>query len=298
MTDRVALITGVTGQDGAYLAELLLSKGYIVHGIKRRSSSFNSARIDHLYQDPHGPGVKFFLHYGDMTDSTNLIRIMQEVQPDRDLQSRRPKPCSRHVRDAGIYRKCRRARHAALARSDPDPCAWRRRCDSTRPRRRSCTAWCRRCRSAKRRRSIRARPTRRPSSTPTGSRSTIARPTACTPPTAFCSTTKARSAAKPLSRARSPARSPRSSAWPAEQAVSRQSRRQARLGPCARLCRGHVADRPAARTRRLRAGDGRRRIRCANSSKRPSPKSADSIEWRGKGLDEKGVDMRDRPRSG
>jgi GDPmannose 4,6-dehydratase len=81
MSDRIALITGMTGQDGAYLAELLLDKGYVVHGIKRRSSSFNSARIDHLYQDPHGAGVKLFLHYGDMTDSTNLIRIIQEVQP-------------------------------------------------------------------------------------------------------------------------------------------------------------------------------------------------------------------------
>jgi len=81
MTERIALITGTTGQDGAYLAGFLLDKGYVVHGIKRRSSSFNTARVDHLYQDPHGTGVKFFLHYGDMTDSTNLIRIIQEVQP-------------------------------------------------------------------------------------------------------------------------------------------------------------------------------------------------------------------------
>src|SRR6204780_163634 len=81
MANPVALITGATGQDGGYLAELLLSKGYVVHGIKRRSSSFNTARVDHLYQDPHGSGVRFFLHYGDMTDSTNLIRIIQEVQP-------------------------------------------------------------------------------------------------------------------------------------------------------------------------------------------------------------------------
>ena len=79
---KVALVTGVTGQDGAYLSELLLSKGYVVHGIKRRSSSFNSARIDHMYQDPHVPGVHFQIHYGDMTDSTNLIRIIQSVQPD------------------------------------------------------------------------------------------------------------------------------------------------------------------------------------------------------------------------
>jgi GDPmannose 4,6-dehydratase len=79
---KTALITGVTGQDGAYLAELLLAKGYQVHGIKRRSSSFNTGRIDHIYQDPHESGAQLHLHYGDMTDSTNLIRIVQEVAPD------------------------------------------------------------------------------------------------------------------------------------------------------------------------------------------------------------------------
>ena len=79
---KVALITGITGQDGSYLTELLLEKGYVVHGIKRRSSSFNTQRIDHLYQDPHLENRNLFLHYGDMTDSTNLIRIIQEVQPD------------------------------------------------------------------------------------------------------------------------------------------------------------------------------------------------------------------------
>src|SRR6476646_3248405 len=79
---KVALITGMTGQDGAYLAELLLEKGYFVHGIKRRSSLINTDRIDHLYQDPHEKNVRFQLHYGDMTDSTNLIRIIQETQPD------------------------------------------------------------------------------------------------------------------------------------------------------------------------------------------------------------------------
>jgi len=79
---KKALITGVTGQDGAYLAEYLLEKGYEVHGIKRRSSSFNTARVDHLYRDPHEDDVRFFMHYGDLTDATNLIRIVQEVQPD------------------------------------------------------------------------------------------------------------------------------------------------------------------------------------------------------------------------
>ena len=77
-----ALITGVTGQDGAYLAEFLLKKGYEIHGLKRRASSFNTARVDHLYRDPHEQNVRFFMHYGDLTDSTNLIRIIQEIKPD------------------------------------------------------------------------------------------------------------------------------------------------------------------------------------------------------------------------
>jgi GDPmannose 4,6-dehydratase len=81
-TPKVALITGVTGQDGSYLAELLLEKGYIVHGIKRRSSQFNTQRVDHIYQDPHIDNARFHLHYGDLSDSTNLIRIVQETQPD------------------------------------------------------------------------------------------------------------------------------------------------------------------------------------------------------------------------
>ena len=79
---KTALITGITGQDGSYLAEFLLEKGYNVHGIKRRSSQFNTARIDHLYQDPHEQDVRFFLHHGDLTDSSNIVRIIQEVQPD------------------------------------------------------------------------------------------------------------------------------------------------------------------------------------------------------------------------
>src|SRR5215210_3451707 len=79
---KVALITGITGQDGAYLTELLLSKGYIVHGINRRTSLFNTDRIDHLYEDPHVADRRFILHYGDMTDATSLVRIIQLVQPD------------------------------------------------------------------------------------------------------------------------------------------------------------------------------------------------------------------------
>lgn len=79
---KTALITGVTGQDGAYLSELLLEKGYVVHGVKRRSSSFNTGRVDHLYQDPHESNLRFTMHYGDLTDSTNLIRLVQDIQPD------------------------------------------------------------------------------------------------------------------------------------------------------------------------------------------------------------------------
>ncbi|RLA19511.1 MAG: GDP-mannose 4,6-dehydratase, partial [Gammaproteobacteria bacterium] len=82
MTNKVALITGVTGQDGSYLAELLLEKGYEVHGIKRRASSFNTERVDHIYQDPHVDNAMFHLHYGDLTDTSNLTRILQLVQPD------------------------------------------------------------------------------------------------------------------------------------------------------------------------------------------------------------------------
>jgi len=82
VSDKVALITGITGQDGAHLARLLLAKGYVVHGIKRRSSSFNTARVDELYVDPHESETRFFLHHGDLTDATNLIRLMQEIQPD------------------------------------------------------------------------------------------------------------------------------------------------------------------------------------------------------------------------
>jgi GDPmannose 4,6-dehydratase len=82
MKRNVALITGVTGQDGAYLAEFLLGRGYVVHGVKRRSSSFNTGRVDHLYRDPHEDGVRFFMHHGDMTDATNLLRLLQELRPN------------------------------------------------------------------------------------------------------------------------------------------------------------------------------------------------------------------------
>jgi len=82
MKNKIALITGITGQDDAYLAELLLKKGYVVHGIRRRASLFNTDRIDHLYKDPHDPEARLFLHYGGMTDTSSIVRIIQHVQPD------------------------------------------------------------------------------------------------------------------------------------------------------------------------------------------------------------------------
>jgi GDPmannose 4,6-dehydratase len=91
---KTALITGITGQDGAFLSEFLLKKGYQVHGIKRRSSSFNTQRIDHLYQDPHVTNKHFILHYGDLTDTSNLIRIIQQIQPDEIYNPSTPSPCA------------------------------------------------------------------------------------------------------------------------------------------------------------------------------------------------------------
>src|ERR1700758_2723941 len=98
-SSKVALIAGATGQDGAYLAEFLLSKGYVVHGVKRRSSSFNTERVDHLIHDPHEEGVSFQLRYGDVTDATNIIRIVQETQPDETLTD-----CRSGTRCCGLRR--------------------------------------------------------------------------------------------------------------------------------------------------------------------------------------------------
>ena len=91
---RRALITGITGQDGSYLAELLLEKGYTVHGLIRRASTFNTSRIDHLYQDPHDPKARLFLHYGDLTDGSRLVTLMERIQPDRGLPPGRAVACA------------------------------------------------------------------------------------------------------------------------------------------------------------------------------------------------------------
>ena len=193
---RVALITGVTGQDGAYLAEFLLKKGYEVHGIKRRASSFNTARIDHLYQDPHVEARNFILHYGDMTDSSNLIRIVQQVQPDEIYNlaaqshvavSFEEPEYTANADGIGALRLLEAIRLLGLEKrtrfyqaSTSELYGLVQETPQKRPRP-----------------STRAAPTRWPSSTPTGSRSTTARPTACTRATASSSTTRARAAARP-----------------------------------------------------------------------------------------------------
>ena len=132
MTKKVALITGITGQDGAYLAELLLEKDYEVHGIKRRASSFNTDRIDHLYQDPHEEDQRFFLHYGDLSDSLSLVRIIQKIQPDEiyNLGAQSHVAVSYcfaawRLRGAGIHRQFRRPRHPAHPRGGADAGAYK-----------------------------------------------------------------------------------------------------------------------------------------------------------------------------
>jgi GDP-mannose 4,6-dehydratase len=193
MSDKVALITGATGQDGAYLAELLLGKGYSVHGIKRRSSSFNTDRVDHLYQDPHEKNPRFMLHYGDMTDATNLIRIIQDSQPTEiynlaaqshvqvsfetpeytaNADALGPLRLLEAIRILGLEKRTRFYQASTFR--------------SVRPR------------SARLRRSIRALPMAWPSFMASGLRLIIAKLMGCTPQTASCSTMKGQRAAKPL----------------------------------------------------------------------------------------------------
>ena len=194
---KVALITAITGQDGSYLAELLLNKDYVVHGVKRRSSLFNTERIDHLYEDPHRSGRRFVLHHGDLTDSTNLIRIIQEVQPDEiyNLAAMSHVAVSfdtpeytanadgigtlrilEAIRLLGLEKKTRFYQASGselygLVQETPQT-------ETTPFYPRS--------------------PMRLPSCTLTGSPSTIARPMASTLATAFCSTTNRRYAGRPL----------------------------------------------------------------------------------------------------
>ena len=116
---KKALITGITGQDGSYLADLLLEKGYEVHGIIRRASTFNTARIDHLYADPHINGVRMFLHYGDLSDSVNLVKLLYDLKPDEIYHLGGAKPCAGELRHSGIHRGRYRPGHDSHSRSDP-----------------------------------------------------------------------------------------------------------------------------------------------------------------------------------
>ena len=204
MHKKVALITGITGQDGAYLTEFLLNKGYVVHGIRRRTSLFNTARIDHLYKDFHDPEACLFLHYGDMTDSSSLVRIIQQVRPDEiyNLSAQSHVAVSfeepeytansdalgalRVLEAIRILSLEKETRFYQASSSELYGLVQETPQKETTPR------------------SIRAPLMRWPSSTLTGSRSIIARPTAFMPAMASCSITKVRFAAKISSRARSP----------------------------------------------------------------------------------------------
>ena len=166
---KVALITGVTGQDGAHLAEFLLSKGYVVHGMKRRSSSFNTERIDHLIHDPHEEGVSFHLHYGDVTDATNIIRIVQETQPDEIYNLAAQSHVQVSFETPEYTANADGLGTLRLLESIRIP-AGKTRPGSIRPRRPSCSARHRRSRRRRQLHSIRARPTRPQSFTRIGSR--------------------------------------------------------------------------------------------------------------------------------
>ena len=188
---KKALITGITGQDGSYLAEFLLDKGYEVHGIKRRASSLNTQRIDHLYEDPHASNPRLKLHYGDLTDTSNLTRLIRDIEPDEiyNLGAQSHVAVSfeapEYTADVDAIGTCAFSRQFAFL-------AWSRRPASIRPRPQSYLVLSRRRRSVRRRRSTPARLTPSPKCTPTGSPLTTARATGCMRATAFCLTTSLR----------------------------------------------------------------------------------------------------------
>lgn len=191
---KVALITGVTGQDGSYLAEFLLEKGYEVHGIKRRASSFNTERVDHIYQDPHTCNPKFHLHYGDLSDTSNLTRILREVQPDEVYNLGAMSHVAVSLSHQNIPQTLMRWVRCACWRRSASS-VWKRKPVSIRLPPLNCTVWCRKFRRKKPRRSTRDLRMRSPNCTPTGSPLTTANPMACTPVTVFSSTMNPRAAA-------------------------------------------------------------------------------------------------------
>ena len=292
MADRVALITGATGQDGAYLAELLLGKGYVVHGIKRRSSSFNTARVDHLYHDPHGSGVRFFLHYGDMTDSTNLIRIIQEVQPTE-------------IYNLAAQSHVRVSFETPEYTANADALGTLRLLEAIRILRLEDKVRFYQASTSELYGMVQEVPQRE--TTPFYPRS----PYAAAKLYAYWITVNYREAYGMhasngiLFNHEGPTRGETFVTRKITRAVaaielglqdkllSRQSVRPARLGPCPRLCRRHVADAAAAGARRLRSGDRRRafgaRIRREGVRLRRPRRSNGAAS----GLAEKGIDARD-----
>jgi GDPmannose 4,6-dehydratase len=202
MQHKTALITGITGQDGSYLAEFLLEKGYVVHGIKRRASLFNTDRVDHLYQDPHIDHRNFVMHYGDLTDTSNLVRIMQQVQPDKVYNlgaqshvavSFESPEYTADVDAIGILRLLEAIRILGLEKK-------------TRFYQASTSELYGLVQEIpqKEHPSTPVVPMASLSSMPTGSRSTTVKPTACTLATAFCSTMRAHDVVKPSSPEKSP----------------------------------------------------------------------------------------------
>ena len=249
-----ALITGITGQDGSYLAELLLAKGYEVHGIIRRSSSFNTDRIDHIYQDPHAPNPKLTLHYGDLTDGSGLREHPLPLQTQRNLQPRRPVPRPRQLRSCPST-PCRPTPSAPSCSSKPSaissrPPAIRQvlpglQLRNVRQSRRNPA-------DAKPPPSTPAAPTPAPRSTPTGRPSTTAKATACSPCNGILFNHESPAPRRNLRHPQSHPRRHPHQARPAGKTLHGQPRRQARLGLCRRLRRSHVAHAPAGKARRLR----------------------------------------------
>ena len=281
MAAKVALITGVTGQDGAYLAELLLDKGYVVHGIKRRSSSFNTARIDHLYVRPaRAADTRFFLHFGDMTDATNLIRLVQETQPDEIYNLAAQSHVQVSFETPEYTANADALGTLAPARSDPHPAARGKGALLSGLDLRALRQRARRRRTRRRRSTPRSPYARRQAlclldhrELPRGLR----HPCLQRHPVQSRKPDPRRNLRHPQDHARGRghrARHGRSKLY------HRQSRCPARLGPCARLCRGHVADAAAGQARRLCAGDRRGPHACANSSSRLSRWSAASSTGR------------------
>ena len=293
---KTALITGITGQDGAYLAELLLAKGYEVHGIKRRASSFNTERIDHLYQDPHERDVRLTLHYGDLTDATNLIRIVQQVQPDEiyNLAAQSHVAVSFETPEytanadaLGTLRLLEAIRILGLERQA--------RASIRRPLRR-CSARCSESPQTRNDAVLSALALRRRQAVCALDHGQLPRSLRHVCLQRHPLQPRVADAGRDIRVAQDHARPDAHPRGLERLSVPRQSRFAARLGPRARLRPGAVADAAAGRARGLRHRDAGSSTRCGSSS-RPRPRcSSMQIEWEGSGVEERGVDAAHRAR--